>query len=499
MSDVFLCYRRNDSPQTAWHLASLLNRTHKTFIDTHIRGGALWDDTLVREIENCSVFLCFVGERWLERNENGELRVNDEHDYVRKEISLAISLNKKILPILVNGGSLPNREELHESIQSLMGSEFMNLTFVPPAFYADADKIIRRVNQLVREQRGYIRYIAGKVRQIVIRSRLVIIVAATICIPITILSTHYVETLHCKQACEELKRADVEPKRAEISINDDIISTNKIVIGVQNDSYPFSFERNGKTQGFSYELCVDFAKKAYDKVSSKVGIEVKVVNFDDKISDTKQGKIHLECNATSITTDRQEVVSFIPLGVHTKTVCMSHKADKTCEFQQDNIILSGKKVVRVGNTTNNKNFENNSRSGGTYYFVKDYDEIFNRMLNGESDIAFLDDMLFYGFLSNNRYRFKRKIKFSASNFRVSYALKGEFEQYGVMIPKGDKEFESKIKDAMNEIYGNKQDICSRYKKWFWDTGIIKKMREGNPQNITEMPKDDLMHKCAEFF
>jgi len=71
----------------------------------------------MKEIANCDIMLVIIGGKWVRTAPEQKSRLLDRDDYVRKEIALAIRLGKEIIPILLEGGRLPDRQSLPEDLQ----------------------------------------------------------------------------------------------------------------------------------------------------------------------------------------------------------------------------------------------------------------------------------------------------------------------------------------------------------------------------------------------
>lgn len=112
---VFISYRRSCS----WELSRLIyqrltERGFTVFIDLEeIRGGN-FDEKLTNNIETCEYFLPILSQGTLNLD-----RICNSKDWVRKEIELALTLNKKIIPIITEGFSFPDEQELPDSLRPL--------------------------------------------------------------------------------------------------------------------------------------------------------------------------------------------------------------------------------------------------------------------------------------------------------------------------------------------------------------------------------------------
>ncbi|NJN21754.1 MAG: toll/interleukin-1 receptor domain-containing protein [Leptolyngbya sp. RL_3_1] len=108
MANAFINYRRSDAAQAAQALYTQLQTrfgpTHVFFDVSAILPGALWPDRLRSSLDDANVLLSIIGPRWLTTaNGYGQRRLDDENDWVRKEIVHALESEKPIIPLLVAG------------------------------------------------------------------------------------------------------------------------------------------------------------------------------------------------------------------------------------------------------------------------------------------------------------------------------------------------------------------------------------------------------------
>lgn len=124
MPNVFISYRRHDSPANARLLYERLNQGFPhddIFMDVEEIGvGDNWRDALRQHIEGADHVLVVIGRGWLEETDpQGRRRLDDENDFVRWEIAEAIRLGKTVIPVLVDGATLPTAAELPTEIARL--------------------------------------------------------------------------------------------------------------------------------------------------------------------------------------------------------------------------------------------------------------------------------------------------------------------------------------------------------------------------------------------
>lgn len=122
---VFISYRREDTADAAGRIYdSLIRRFGKRriFEDVYdLPPGSDFAQVIRRALPHCRVFLALIGPSWLEAHtEGGESRLEDQNDLVRVEIELALAANLDVVPVLVNGASMPRADRLPESLRPLV-------------------------------------------------------------------------------------------------------------------------------------------------------------------------------------------------------------------------------------------------------------------------------------------------------------------------------------------------------------------------------------------
>jgi hypothetical protein len=104
------------SPQPSYHnrLKSLNS------FSVSLLGGAEWLRQLDREAASASVMLVLIGDKWLREQDQttGQRKLDQENDYVRREIEAALSVGSLTIPVLVEGTRLPALHSL-DNVPSL--------------------------------------------------------------------------------------------------------------------------------------------------------------------------------------------------------------------------------------------------------------------------------------------------------------------------------------------------------------------------------------------
>jgi hypothetical protein len=118
MVKFFICYRRADN------VNNIVNDIYKylgkkfgkknVFMDLQIPLGKDYRGVLREVTSQCDVMIVIIGVNWQVE------RLNDPSDWVRFEIETGLQRhNVRVIPLLLNGVSLPKKEILPESIQGL--------------------------------------------------------------------------------------------------------------------------------------------------------------------------------------------------------------------------------------------------------------------------------------------------------------------------------------------------------------------------------------------
>jgi hypothetical protein len=121
---VFISYRRDDA-------AGFSNSIHdrlvehlpkeQVFMDVlGIEPGADFVKRLESAVDNCDVLLALIGKRWASDASAGQARIHDPQDWVRIEIAAAIRRGVRVIPVLLDGASMPALESLPEDLRPLV-------------------------------------------------------------------------------------------------------------------------------------------------------------------------------------------------------------------------------------------------------------------------------------------------------------------------------------------------------------------------------------------
>jgi hypothetical protein len=130
---VFLSYRRSDTSAYAGRLTDALERKFgrgSVFHDIEaIAPGTDFVQAIDEAVHRCEVLLVLIGNSWLhDRAPDGNRRLDDPNDFVRLEVGLALRAGTPVLPVLVEGASMPGEAALPEDLRALARLQAVELS-----------------------------------------------------------------------------------------------------------------------------------------------------------------------------------------------------------------------------------------------------------------------------------------------------------------------------------------------------------------------------------
>ncbi len=123
--NIFINYRVHD---TAGETGRLVDRLKQRFSDEQIfmdidkiEPGLDFTKAISKSLESCDIMLAIIGPHWLGVNPaNNTSRIKNPNDWVKTEISTALQRDIRVVPVLVDGGQLPDADELPDELQPLL-------------------------------------------------------------------------------------------------------------------------------------------------------------------------------------------------------------------------------------------------------------------------------------------------------------------------------------------------------------------------------------------
>lgn len=128
---VFISYRRSDTDIAAGRLAADLRTAFgeaSVFRDKEdIGAGTDWTRTIRDAIGPRGTMLVLIGERWLERDVQGNRRLDNPNDVHANEIAGALQLGCHVIPVVVGNARMPHADELPERLRPLAQRQALKL------------------------------------------------------------------------------------------------------------------------------------------------------------------------------------------------------------------------------------------------------------------------------------------------------------------------------------------------------------------------------------
>jgi hypothetical protein len=166
-SRIYITYRRTDTAAYAGRLFDHLSRYFGPgFVFMDIQGGIEPGQDFAQAIKaalnSCDVALVLIGKHWAtSTGANHDLRLDDPNDWVRVETAAVLRRNIRVIPVLVDGASLPDPASLPEELRPLCRRHVCELT--DPRWSFDVGELIKEIEKIVpRPQPKVFTWILGK-------------------------------------------------------------------------------------------------------------------------------------------------------------------------------------------------------------------------------------------------------------------------------------------------------------------------------------------------
>lgn len=134
-SGIFISYRRDDS---AGHAGRLYDKLSEGFgadqifmdIDT-IDPGLDFTEVIDRALASSKVVIALIGRRWTTATDGaGRKRLENPQDFVRMEVARSLETGIRVIPVLVQGATMPGPDELPEDLTALTRRHAIELSDV---------------------------------------------------------------------------------------------------------------------------------------------------------------------------------------------------------------------------------------------------------------------------------------------------------------------------------------------------------------------------------
>lgn len=147
---IFITYRRDDSSGYAGRLHAALVKyfgVNQIFRDINtVKAGEDFYDVTERSVQSCDILIAIIGKQWLSMSNAGVRRLDEPDDFVRLEIAQALSRSIPVVPVLVQGATIPRAQDLPAELKSLTRHQAFELS--DARWDYDVKQLIKELGQL---------------------------------------------------------------------------------------------------------------------------------------------------------------------------------------------------------------------------------------------------------------------------------------------------------------------------------------------------------------
>ncbi|MBN8787379.1 MAG: toll/interleukin-1 receptor domain-containing protein [Terrimonas sp.] len=147
---IFISYRVQDTAADTGRLVDSLKQVFsedQIFMDIEkLEPGVDFRVALAKSLETCDVLFAVIGPGWVGIDKNGNPRIKQSEDWVRIELETALKRDIRVIPVLVRDASLPQPEELPESLYPLLNRQTYEIS--NKRWKYDTDQLINFLKQI---------------------------------------------------------------------------------------------------------------------------------------------------------------------------------------------------------------------------------------------------------------------------------------------------------------------------------------------------------------
>jgi len=152
MARIVISYRRDDASAHAGRIYDRLRTEFgpdQVFMDIDaIEPGVDFVEAIEEAIGTADVLIAVIGRRWVSvTGEDGEPRIKNPTDFVRLELATALQRNIRVIPVLVDGATMPTSDDLPEDLAGLVRRNAIDISHA--RFHADAQRLAGAVRKIL--------------------------------------------------------------------------------------------------------------------------------------------------------------------------------------------------------------------------------------------------------------------------------------------------------------------------------------------------------------
>jgi hypothetical protein len=148
---VFINYRRDDSSASAGRLYDRLSShfpKDQIFIDVdNLDPGVDFVEAIEQSVVSCDALIAVIGRHWLiSADEKRRRRLDNPEDFVRLEIASALKRDIRVIPVLVDGASMPSPSELPDDLKALVRRNAVEVSHT--RFSTDSERLVAALERI---------------------------------------------------------------------------------------------------------------------------------------------------------------------------------------------------------------------------------------------------------------------------------------------------------------------------------------------------------------
>ena len=153
---IFISYRRDDSSSAAGRIYDRLDSyfpSNHIFMDVdNLDLGVDFVAAIEKSVGSCDVLIAVMGRQWsTSSDEEGNRRLNNPEDFVRIEIATALKRGIRVIPVLVDGASLPRCDDLPDDLKPLVRRNALEVSHT--RFKSDCARLIATLERVLVGER----------------------------------------------------------------------------------------------------------------------------------------------------------------------------------------------------------------------------------------------------------------------------------------------------------------------------------------------------------
>lgn len=154
MRKIFISYRRDDADEAAGRLSDHLVTQFgqdSVFMDVDgIAPGRDFRKVIEETLTQCDVLLGVMGRNWLDiKDETGKRRLENDYDFVRLEIASALRRDIPVIPVRVQGATVPKPDTLPDDLKDFSYRNAVELTH--ERWNSDVQVLVDKMRRLFNE------------------------------------------------------------------------------------------------------------------------------------------------------------------------------------------------------------------------------------------------------------------------------------------------------------------------------------------------------------